>query len=64
MNLDVVTKSKIIEARVNYWNYLRKAIQIVDLQNGIIENQNKKLTQKLEAKNLEYNLHHEKTEQM
>jgi len=45
-----------VEKRINYWNYLRKAIQIVDLQNGIIENQNQKLTVKLEEKvNIPFN---------
>jgi len=55
---------KTIEARVNYWDYMRKAIQIYDLQNGVIEHQNQKLIEKLEAKNHHYHQEVEKTEQM
>jgi len=56
--------SKVIEARINFWNYLRKAIQTIDLQNGVIEHQNKKLIEKLNAKNKEYEIEKQKTDKM
>ena len=53
--------AKMITARIKYWNYLRIAIQKIDLQNGVIEYNNQKLIEKLEAKNREYQIEKENT---
>ena len=53
--------AKMITARIKYWNYLRRAIQKIDLQNGVIEYQNQKLVEKLESKNREYQIEKENT---
>lgn len=55
---------EMIAARIKYWDYLRRAIQIIDLQNGVIEHQNQKLSEKLEAKNKEYEQEKENTDKM